>query len=99
MGYQRRHERGFVVSDDLDVISNPVMVQRVCLHKNRINSCALEVIGETVYDTIPGAFRDENGRLTVDWTKMQLFLLHLQCQMILIEADALHGWPSVRRNC
>jgi predicted amidohydrolase YtcJ len=46
-------ERRLPTRDDLDVISNLVMVQRVCIHKNCRNSRALELIGETVYDTVP----------------------------------------------
>jgi predicted amidohydrolase YtcJ len=57
-------EQRLPTRDDLDVIPNPVMVQRVCIHKNCINSKALELVGETVYDVVPGGLRDDTGRLT-----------------------------------
>jgi predicted amidohydrolase YtcJ len=57
-------ERRLPTRDDLDVIPNPVMIQRVCVHKNCVNSRALTLIGETVYDNDASAIRDANGRLT-----------------------------------
>jgi predicted amidohydrolase YtcJ len=57
-------ERRLPTRDDLDAIANPVMVQRVCIHKNCINTRALAMVGEAVYDAVAGGLRDARGRLT-----------------------------------
>lgn len=48
---------------DLDVISNPIIIQRVCFHLHIINSAAFEIIGMSKFDGIEGAVRNENGEL------------------------------------
>ena len=49
--------------DDLDVIKNPVVIQRICCHLDIINSAAINIIGEKKLESLEGVLKDENGRL------------------------------------
>jgi predicted amidohydrolase YtcJ len=50
--------------DDLDVVPNPVLVQRICLHVITANSRAIALAGESSFDGIVGVVRDSSGRMT-----------------------------------
>jgi predicted amidohydrolase YtcJ len=57
-------EQTIPTRDDLDVIPNPVVLQRVCLHVSVANSLAIAAVGESSFDGVSGAVRDSCGRLT-----------------------------------
>ncbi|OHS95359.1 putative amidohydrolase YtcJ [Tritrichomonas foetus] len=48
---------------DLDIIQNPVIIQRICCHLHIINSAALKIIGAHNFDGYEGAEIDDKGEL------------------------------------
>jgi predicted amidohydrolase YtcJ len=49
---------------DLDVIPNPTLITHQCGHSYYINSRAIELIGESKFDSSVGVCRDGDGRMT-----------------------------------
>ena len=48
---------------DLDVIPQPVVIRRICVHVHCVNSRAIELIGEEKFEGLEGVVRDEKGKM------------------------------------